>query len=45
MMMMVNGDYDDDDDEDNGYPAHSHHDKIRTWWGNVSTLGQKHDIG
>ena len=19
-----------------GYPAHSHHDKIPTWWGNVS---------
>ena len=38
-------DYDDHDDYgkhyDNnddclGYPAHSHHDKIPPWWGNVS---------
>ena len=31
-------DDDDDDDEgdDDGYPTHSHHDKIPPWWGNVS---------
>ena len=27
---------DDDSDVDDGYPAHSHHDKIPPWWGNVS---------
>ena len=25
-----------DIDDDDGYPAHSHHDKIPPWWGNVS---------
>ena len=24
------------DDDDDGYPAHSHHDKIPPWWENVS---------
>ena len=26
----------DNGDDDDGYPAHSHHDKIPPWWGNVS---------
>ena len=31
-----NDDGDNGDDDDGGYPAHSHHDKIPPWWGNVS---------
>ena len=29
-------DDDDEDDDDYGLPAHSHHDNIPPWWGNVS---------
>ena len=29
-------DVDDAVDDDDGYPAHSQHDKIPPWWGNVS---------
>ena len=39
-LQLFHDDDDDDDDViddvDDGYPAHSHHDKIPPWWENVS---------
>ena len=29
--LSVRG-YDDEDDDEDGYPAHSHHDKFPPWW-------------
>ena len=34
--MLGNHDCGDDDDGDDGLPAHSQHDNIPPWWGNVS---------
>ena len=36
MMIDDNDDYSMIINDHDGYPAHSHHDKIPPWWGNVS---------